>query len=534
MEEKQFKSPLFDATATWNGFSYQGKVGLYVCLKLILDSLNRNEDIDEFCSQYSIEFEWLEDFSILKNNQYKSHHQVKHYNDGKFSSYIDAFVTILSRQQGRISENDLIQYISYYAHASIKGIDKKEYVENLIRKLIDDNIVNEQRCITSNKVSKLNGYHDDVVTAVNYYLNDFESIKSQFLDGYIYVHTSKAITIPEKDLCKYEKIKKSKVCLNESSKITLKNHNILCSFDSNSAYDLALDDEALTKKLMCLSESILKHLINPPINISDDIVTIYLAAIKNEINKYIEHRHEDLKRDKKVRLSEKVKRKLSFTEILRCLRMEIIDESKDYYWELICRENFENAFQKQIDSLDEEDFVERNNLNRHYKTTYDKYIKQGKLGFLLKALKPHLSICDKSSKSNYYQQHIANENDISISFLSFLENLHVEHDDCLLFPKNGKHFRASTISVSNSNPRNAKQAIEILKIDFRNKFIHLDKNTDFIVIDSPNNVEFSSYLEKFVEVPNVLDYEVPGKPPIASPKDITFIHYGLAQEKLNE
>lgn len=96
--------------------------------------------------------------------------------------------------------------------------------------------------------------------------------------------------------------------------------------------------------------------------------------------------------------------------------MEIIDESNDYYWELICRENFENAFQKQIDFLDEENLVERRNLYRHYKTTDDKYIKQGKLALLLKALKPHLPVCNNSSKSNYYHQHIASENDISAAF----------------------------------------------------------------------------------------------------------------------
>ena len=48
MADTQFKSPLFDASATWNGFSYQGKVGLYVCLKLIVDALNNEENIDDF------------------------------------------------------------------------------------------------------------------------------------------------------------------------------------------------------------------------------------------------------------------------------------------------------------------------------------------------------------------------------------------------------------------------------------------------------------------------------------------------------
>lgn len=533
MAGTQFKSPLFDASATWNGFSYQGKVGLYVCLKLIVDALNKKENIDDFCHKYSIEFEWLEDFSILKDDKYISHHQVKHYNEAAFSKYIDAFITIVSRQQGRISENDLFKYVNHYAQVHTKGLNKDEYIETLVSKLIENNILDQDRYVIKNEVSKIVGYDSNVMTAINQYLGDFENIKNQVLDGCIYIHTSKKITKPDKDLCEYSEIIKSKVSLNSNSKRTLESHNILCSFDTNTEYELALDDELLKKKLLSLAKEMLQHL-KPDLNTTDDVLTIYIAVLKDKIDEYVKKRHQDLSNSNTVRLSEKLKRKLPFSDILISLKMEIIDESKDEYWELICRENFENAFQKQIDSLGEENLVERNNLNRHYKTTYDKYIKQGKLAFLLKELKPHLSICGKSNKSNYYQQQIAVENDISAAFLNFLENLHIDHDDCLLFPKNGKHFQASTISVNNSNKRIAEQAITTLKIDFKEQFIYLNKDTDFIVIDSPNNTEFSGRLEKFVEVPNVLDYKVTDEPHITSTKDIIFVHYVLAQEKLNE
>lgn len=533
MEDTKFKSPLFDATATWNGFSYQGKVGLYVCLKLINDALLRNEDIDEFCEQYSIQFEWLEDFSILQNNQYISHHQVKHYNNEQFSSYIDAIVTILSRQQGRISENDLFKYIGYYAQINSKDFNKNKYIETLVSRLIEENVVDQNRFIIVNKISNLDGYNDGVVTAVNNYLCDFITIKDQYLNGCVYVHTSKKIAIPDKDLSDYKDIKKSNVSLKHGSKRTLINQNIICSFDSNSDYELALDDAELTKKLICLAESILQHQ-NPNLVITPEILTIYVASIKDLVDKCVAQRHEDLNRDETIRLSEKVKRKLPFENILACLRMEIIDESNDYYWELICRENFENAFQKQIDFLDEENLVERRNLYRHYKTTKDKYINQGKLALLLKALKPHLPACNNSTKSNYYHQHIASENDISKAYLSFLENLNIEYEDSFFFPKNGQHFYASTISVNSSNPRHTRKAIEALKIDFKDRYIYLNKDTDFIVIDSPNNTKFSGRLEKFVEVPNVLGYEVTDKKHITSTKDLTFVHYELAQEKLNE
>jgi len=533
MTETQFKSPLFDASATWNGFSYQGKVGLYVCLKLILDSLNKGENIDEFCTKHSIEFEWLEDFSILKNNKYISHHQVKHYNEDKFSKYIDAFVTILSRQQGRISENDLFKYVDYYAQINTKNFDKDNYIERLIKALIDSNLIDQNRFVINYKVSILNGYNSDEITGINSYLADLISIKTQFSNGHIYVHTSKQIKSPEKDLCTYTDIKKSKVSLDQSSKKTLKSQRIICSFDTSSKYKLALDDETLTKSLMCLAGSILEH-INPSLNLTPDILIIYIASIKESIDKYVALRHQDIKTDVTLRLSEKVKRKLSFTDILTSLRMEIIDESKEEYWELICRENFENAFQKQIDLLGEKDSIIINNLNRYYKITYENYIKAGKLSYLLKALKPHVSFEKCSSKSNYFQQHIAAENDITNALLNFFENLSVEHDDCFLFPKDGQTYQASTITVSNSNTRLSNQAIDKLKIDFKDEFIRFNSDIDFIVIDSPNKTEFSGHLKKFVEVPNTLDYEVTDDSHITSTKDIIFVHYELAQEKLNE
>lgn len=114
----------------------------------------------------------------------------------------------------------------------------------------------------------------------------------------------KKIKIPNQDLSDYKDIKKSKVSLKDGSKRTLKNHNVICSFDSNSNYELTLDDAELTKKLICLAESILQHQ-NPTLVITHEILTIYVASIKDLIDKYVAQRHEDLNRDETIRLSEK-------------------------------------------------------------------------------------------------------------------------------------------------------------------------------------------------------------------------------------
>lgn len=60
-----------DATSSWSGFQYQGKVAIYYVVKLLNDL--PIEEVDK----YSLEIEYLEDFSIKKSSEYVSCHQVK-------------------------------------------------------------------------------------------------------------------------------------------------------------------------------------------------------------------------------------------------------------------------------------------------------------------------------------------------------------------------------------------------------------------------------------------------------------------------
>ncbi|MEH7459147.1 ABC-three component system protein, partial [Bacillus sp. JJ1127] len=82
-----------DASPSWNGYNHQGKVGIYVALKMI-NKLNLN--FDE-CKSYELELEWLEDFSIKKNGNYVSIHQVKTYDSTAPSDYKDAIWLILAK-----------------------------------------------------------------------------------------------------------------------------------------------------------------------------------------------------------------------------------------------------------------------------------------------------------------------------------------------------------------------------------------------------------------------------------------------------
>lgn len=80
-----------DASFSWNGYSYQGKVALFMALNKIEVLNDANEDLNE----YFLELEWLEDFSIKKNSEYITIHQVKTYNTSAMSSYKEAIWTLL-------------------------------------------------------------------------------------------------------------------------------------------------------------------------------------------------------------------------------------------------------------------------------------------------------------------------------------------------------------------------------------------------------------------------------------------------------
>jgi len=68
----------YDATPSWSGYNYQGKVALYVVLDKICELYSTGNTAD--ISNFYLELEWLEDFSVKQiitgASVYKSIHQV--------------------------------------------------------------------------------------------------------------------------------------------------------------------------------------------------------------------------------------------------------------------------------------------------------------------------------------------------------------------------------------------------------------------------------------------------------------------------
>lgn len=79
----------FDASPSWSGFNYQGKVALYYSLRLINSTL-----VESDFTHYSLMLEGTEDFEILYDGSPVSIHQVKAYNSSNYSKYSNALLEI--------------------------------------------------------------------------------------------------------------------------------------------------------------------------------------------------------------------------------------------------------------------------------------------------------------------------------------------------------------------------------------------------------------------------------------------------------
>ncbi|QXE84899.1 hypothetical protein KP003_10815 [Geomonas nitrogeniifigens] len=81
-----------DASATWNGFNYQGKVAIFHSLRVINQKLNEDPHFD--FSRFELVLEHNEDFEIRDQNGPQSFHQVKAYNETSYSKFEEALLEL--------------------------------------------------------------------------------------------------------------------------------------------------------------------------------------------------------------------------------------------------------------------------------------------------------------------------------------------------------------------------------------------------------------------------------------------------------
>jgi len=155
----------WDATNSWSGYNYQGKIALYLGIHKINDLIINGKGKD--LEKYSVEIEWLEDFSIVYTDAatrvYQSIHQVKAKENTSIKDYEDALVKLYHK----IEKDSLI--INAYLHVcralDYKGSTWKESIETIIRncsqiKELKNKIEDYKNCnedIKQKQIDKLNG-----------------------------------------------------------------------------------------------------------------------------------------------------------------------------------------------------------------------------------------------------------------------------------------------------------------------------------------------------------------------------------------
>ncbi|MBY7101164.1 ABC-three component system protein [Bacillus sp. 6YEL31] len=113
----------YDATHSWNGFCYQGKISLIVVLDYIIDLTQKKQPIDS----YKLEFEYLEDFSVKKDEEYIQIHQVKSYNVESLTEYKDAIWLLL----GKSVYGSYSSIKKTYLHAAERITSKKGEIDSV-------------------------------------------------------------------------------------------------------------------------------------------------------------------------------------------------------------------------------------------------------------------------------------------------------------------------------------------------------------------------------------------------------------------
>lgn len=251
----EIKSVMHDATPSWNGFNYQGKVGIYVCLSMILDQLKSHDkdsvEFTQYLNEHAIQYEWIEDFSILQNGTYISHHQVKHKAGTAFSTHLDALITIRNRNKKILSSRDLNKYFTAENDVDDSGekLDTNKQMEH-IKFLIELGCLSEEGILSSNwkeQIDKSNDYYPC--------LSEFEEFSQNAFDNAIvYFHTAENVSRPTKVISEYEEIKAHAHLRSDFEDkrelVDLKQLNIHIGKSNNSLFDLVLSDADLEKTLL--------------------------------------------------------------------------------------------------------------------------------------------------------------------------------------------------------------------------------------------------------------------------------------------
>ena len=304
-----------DATPSWSGYNYQGKVALYVALDKICELLS-NGRISEI-SDFSLELEWVEDFSIINESrgskEYKTIHQVKALNTIEINDYGEAIFGLAAKT---IEYNTIEEaYLHTWKSVNVADIDWKSKIKELAQRhrekadlvtkmeqlIVEDAELNN----TVNRILKpKSGSAPDLIKRI------IPNIIGDITNDTVKAAIEKALEFAKQDSSEFV------------AKLTDEYINKIHLFNYGSSNYCDLDDIKVK-----IFEKINKHLELQGVDwrSSDgnykEIIFHYLMG---EIDKNVVIRHKTYAQNSKITISFKV-----FDEILRNHRLS--DHSKEYY-----------------------------------------------------------------------------------------------------------------------------------------------------------------------------------------------------------
>lgn len=177
MVETNIDSLSHDASPSWHGFNYQGKVAIYLVISRLIE-----ETVLEEPNKYELELEYLEDFSILYKDKYQTIHQVKSLQSSNIGRYKEACLKLIEKLE-KIEEVS-----KAFLHVSTEIKLENNFAEDFLELLNSDDskendIINNYEKLTENLdlysySSNLYCGFDDLETNIYNYIEKYFKIKN--------------------------------------------------------------------------------------------------------------------------------------------------------------------------------------------------------------------------------------------------------------------------------------------------------------------------------------------------------------------
>ncbi|MCJ8348645.1 MAG: hypothetical protein MJK17_03830 [Moritella sp.] len=542
------KSVLHDATPSWNGYNYQGKVGLYVCLENILNEAQCGVGLPSFnvfLGEHHIEYEWIEDFAIKKGSNYLSLHQVKHKADNRFKDHAEAITTILNRKNGVLSDTDIFKYFTFKVKVAGDTARLKANIKSEINdhKLIDGNGLLDRNWKV-NVLSVNTKYRDNITKC----FNDFELLSQKaFRSSTTYFHTADIVNPPLEAISQTNGIP-SHLVVGLAQPKSLSCQQIFLSFDNPTAYNLALSDDALNIELDRQIGDLLA-LFHLRTTFSEADVKLYKTALCALIDKNLVTRHQHIrdKRDIHLPYLQRTKPSIYFKEIV-CELKKIYRVQDNVYWNLVCRENFEKAYKEQLEELYEDmkystsdiDVEEYNQFITRLESVriniVDDYFPDDCVSFL-RQIYPHEIL---SFNTREFYDAISEPKKIKSIFLDFIQEVSKPSGKLTLSCQNNTfEYQPSCIDFNFSRERRKDREINTVRkglADNHSNQSLIHANVDYIVVNSTDSQDvISAGIEKITEVESYeqANSAVKESDKITEKKEVSFMDSRKALGEIN-